>query len=1179
MVFKKLVNIVQDTSNGSPFIVEVVPQYTVQDQIANRIPNDTDLATMIAETLKEEVIKAVRRFNSWPRERILKNVKGYLIADNGDNNKNSTTSVSLKNLSVESLLFSFEHIQQSNLVITVHDLEWSYQLDPNTIQSGGTAPPVPPSWAPRKRYRDTWEEQMFNGVVINCAAFALTVLANSGLKIGYGKLRENALKLQRKLDWGSDVDFGELAKIVEEWPKVKVVLLDGKTSTVKIRFTGDEYVFDGKTNIFYLYHYQDFKLGLKHYAACESPLMKKMIVTYNWCHSCSVYYSRAKGHECDIGIVEAKKNSSIKACKKCKVFGEHNCPLIQCSKCSVVYPRGSKEIHRCAIELKDKRGEKSWFYGDARSETSEANGKYPAILAYDLESAFEKVECSKREIVETLLDDDYRFDENAYNSVTYDFYYERHVANLVYVMDIFTGQEWQFFGDDCLSDFIDFLFSYNEGNCQAWAHNGSGYDTRLIFEAVVKKMLNPQKISQIMSGSRFMELRVDKLVFRDSLRHLPGSLKKLAHDFCKDKLMKGDFPFMFNRKEYYDYIGPIPSLEYYPVAHVKTDDDLKKLLTYHASWKDREDWNFKEQLVAYCRNDVLILADILKKYHQICFDFSEQSPLGFITGPGFVHSYCGNESFRQITRDCPPPEMTDVDSYRAWLNHIAKEKYWCVLSPYEHYFAAKSLRGGRTENRSFRCVLSEEDYENGMRIGYTDVVSMYPSVQIDELFPVGAPTIFVKDVKYWPCPDHHPLEFSCHCGDRKKKMFYRYGVIYDLVGDCYDLVNCEDFFGIVCCTVIPPKNIIHPYFMQKNEMMDKNIGSLLDEDHIEVVMTSLELKEMIQYGYQLVDIHCYHKYNKGNFWKEPTLKLYLEKMLNSGEAPKTDDDKEAFVKPWIEKYGEEFGDLIKDSWDRWGKNPAKRAVAKTMMNSVWGKQAQRPVLPKNFLFGFKESSDDIATYFRNCDSNARKHQSTVMIGDDYMLNTCIDLKAIPSLHGQYMPAACFVTAASRSKLYKEIWNLGKRALYMDTDSIIFTYKIGNDHYMPPEGSMVGEWETDGMIDKHGDIMEFISFAPKTYGLKFRDGFKVVKAKGMSLSRATENQFNYEIMKEAVEDFLNDGVTEKIKVTQSGIGWCLKNGMKSIFNLKEIGIQPEHFKGIVREGYIYPFGFDFSELYE
>ena len=62
-----------------------------------------------------------------------------------------------------------------------------------------------------------------------------------------------------------------------------------------------------------------------------------------------------------------------------------------------------------------------------------------------------------------------------------------------------------------------------------------------------------------------------------------------------------------------------------------------------------------------------------------------------------------------------------------------------------------------------------------------------------------------------------------------------------------------------------------------------------------------------------------------------------------------------------------------------------------------------------------------------------------------------------------MPAACFVTAESRSKLYKEIWNLNDRVLYMDTDSIIFKYTIGSNEYRTPEGSMAGEWEVDGEI--------------------------------------------------------------------------------------------------------------------
>jgi hypothetical protein len=1177
---KRIVNLVKDTSTGAPFIVELVPSYTVQDELSGRIPNDGELAQLIVATLKEEVIKAVRDFTGWRRDKILDKVKGFLSADNGFDGKGFSTAVSLEALDVKHLLFAFENIQQSNDTVTIHDLEWNYQIDPNTIMSGGKAPDVPPTWANRRWYRETWKNQFHNGKEINCAAYALICLnskkCNRPIPAKLAYTAKKAYLLQKELGWGSEVSFDELSKIVDLWSDKRVVLLDGCINTVKIHFTGKDYVPNGAKNILYLIHYQDFKKGVKHYAATKGAVDLRYKKNKAWCHACLIPYQRTTGHECDANVVEPYvyvKDKTKAVCRNCGLIGEHKCPLIQCRTCSVVYPKGTR-YHRCAVELADRRGEKSMFHGDGNEQTAVCDGSFPAVLAYDLESVFVKTECSKEEIVGLVFDEDWRFDANAFASVERGHSYDRHKANLVFVRDVFTGQEWQWFGDDCLDQFLGFLSGYNDGNCQAWAHNGSGYDTRLIFEAVTKKFhLDPSKISQIMSGSRFMQLKVDKIVFRDSLRHLPGSLKSLAKDFCKDMLMKGDFPFMFNRVENYGYVGPIPGLEYFPVGNVRSDGDLKKLLDYHKSWEGREDWCFMDELVKYCKNDVLILADMLKKYHQICFDFSEQSPLGFVTGPGFVHSYCGNESFKQLCRDHEPPSVDDVEGYRDWIGRMAKENYWCVLSPYEHYFAANSLRGGRTENKAFRCILSEEDYQNGYRIGYTDVVSMYPSVQIDTQFPVGAPEIYVKDYAYWPCPEYHPNGFKCACLIKfKKAAFYRYGEVKVLDENMHDLVRRDDFFGIVCCSVTPPPDLIHPYFMQRDEVLEKNVGTLKFEDHQEIVVTSLELVEMLQYGYELADIHCYHKYHKGNFWKEPTLKLYLEKMLNSGPAPEMDVEKEEFVRPWKEKYGDEFAAMIEGSWGRWGKNPAMRKVFKIIMNSVWGKQAQRPVLPQSFLHSFKDSKEDIGIYFQNCDNDARRHMSTVMIGDEYMLNTCIDHKATPNLHGQYMPAACFVTAASRSKLYKEIYNLGSRALYMDTDSIIFKWKVGSGEYMPPEGTMVGEWETDGMIHEHGDIMEFVSFAPKTYGLKFRDGFTVIKAKGMSLSRATERQFNYDIMKEQVDLFLDGGNYEKLKVTQSGIAWNFKQGMKSVFSIKEIGIQPEHFKGDVKNGYIYPFGY-------
>jgi hypothetical protein len=55
-------------------------------------------------------------------------------------------------------------------------------------------------------------------------------------------------------------------------------------------------------------------------------------------------------------------------------------------------------------------------------------------------------------------------------------------------------------------------------------------------------------------------------------------------------------------------------------------------------------------------------------------------------------------------------------------------------------------------------------------------------------------------------------------------------------------------------------------------------------------------------------------------------------MLNSGPAPEMDVEKEEFVRPWKEKYGDDFAAMIEGSWSRWGKNPAMRNLFKIIIS-------------------------------------------------------------------------------------------------------------------------------------------------------------------------------------------------------------------------------------------------------
>ncbi len=71
--------------------------------------------------------------------------------------------------------------------------------------------------------------------------------------------------------------------------------------------------------------------------------------------------------------------------------------------------------------------------------------------------------------------------------------------------------------------------------------------------------------------------------------------------------------------------------------------------------------------------------------------------------------------------------------------------------------------------------------------------------------------------------------------------------------------------------------------------------------------------------------------------------------------------------------------------------------------------------------------------------------------------------------------AAYTTAQARIKLYSYLEQLDNRVLYCDTDSIVFSAKVGD--YIPPFGDFLGDL-TDDVPD--GAISHFVSAGPKNY---------------------------------------------------------------------------------------------------
>ena len=288
--------------------------------------------------------------------------------------------------------------------------------------------------------------------------------------------------------------------------------------------------------------------------------------------------------------------------------------------------------------------------------------------------------------------------------------------------------------------FIDyFTITNNDGYNYCLAHNSSGYDSRLLFEVASKFMNVPPE--PIFKGTKFMQLKLKNAVFQDTMLHLKDSLKTLGESF-KLKTVKGYFPHLFSTLEHLEYDGEIPSIDNFDLTYsCKTEKEFKDFLKWHADWEEsNHKWNYREQRKLYCQNDVRMLAEIMKLYHQSViaslkeYPYLQVSPWFFPTMAGHVHKLM----MRHLH------EGKNIESMSVEELQTYAQTTLCALEPEEHYFAKKSLRGGITNIMKYK--------HDGMW-HYSDIQSSYPAVQMDVncLYPVGSPTIEIHDPNSYPC--------------------------------------------------------------------------------------------------------------------------------------------------------------------------------------------------------------------------------------------------------------------------------------------------------------------------------------------------------------------------------------------------------------------------------------------
>ena len=187
-----------------------------------------------------------------------------------------------------------------------------------------------------------------------------------------------------------------------------------------------------------------------------------------------------------------------------------------------------------------------------------------------------------------------------------------------------------------------------------------------------------------------------------------------------------------------------------------------------------------------------------------------------------------------------------------------------------------------------------------------------------------------------------------------------------------------------------------------------------------------------------------------------------------------------------------------------GQNSGLRSLSKLMLNSFWGRFGMRLDKPETMFLRDNEAHKLFQMY------NDRSIElENFHIVNDSALHLTFRKKNgfIPDNVNTNIFIAIQTTAHARLKLYSELERVGRRALYCDTDSIIYSLKDGEADI--PLGRYLGEM-TDELDGHH--IEEFISGGCKQYSYRLSNGTEHCKVRGFTLNHRNSELVNLESIK-------------------------------------------------------------------
>ncbi|KAG5872176.1 hypothetical protein JTB14_010737 [Gonioctena quinquepunctata] len=534
---------------------------------------------------------------------------------------------------------------------------------------------------------------------------------------------------------------------------------------------------------------------------------------------------------------------------------------------------------------------------------------------------------------------------------------------------------------------------------------------------------------------------------------------KLPKAFGLDGVKKGYFPHLFNRTENWQYVGPLPALEYYDPEVIKytptldeDKDPRKQLIAWHKELSEQGYvFDFQKELVEYC----LVWEERQRRVKILHAGRGPEASIANMKVDGFcketnqIFEFHGCPKCMKYKREnftFEDPTATIESRYEATsakterlraLGYEVIEKWECSFrkelseNPELRNFCEKhpfisllplnprdAFYGGRTDATRlyYKC-------KKGEKIKYVDVCSLYPFVNKYGKYPVGHPEVFVGD----------------ECNN-------------------LDLTKTD---GVIKCKVLPSQNQYHAVLPVKmndklmfplcrsccEKMTEECTHSCEEERTLSGTWIIDEVLKALEKGYEIKEIYEVWKYkvvqynpdtNSGGLFSEYISKILKIKQQASGWPSNcvTEQRKNKYISEYFDREGVSlYAEEIEP-------NPGCRQIGKAVITSFWGKLGQRENQQKtSIVTDPAEFFDILSRPFIEVTSIFPVNENTLIV------NWSFKDEAYSTLSTVNVVLAAYTTAQARLKLYS-IWKKTIKEYYIMIPTLLFiSHDLGSMTYL------------------------------------------------------------------------------------------------------------------------------------